>query len=144
MQTEVESIVVSYETLGMTVEEIARDRELEVASVKAALMQGSAKYRKECGKEEDEESRLNFSDSDLEAANEVIRNIAVYGEDPYLRFKAATYIRDDKKGRKEVVKAVAGQQFNILMFNEHMQKVRSIAEEAKKKFLGNGQKAIEA
>jgi hypothetical protein len=138
MQTEVESIVVSYETLGMSVEEIAGDRELEISSVKAALMQGSSKYRRECGKEDEAESRLNFTDSDLEAANEVIRNIAVYGEDPYLKFKAATYIRDDKKGRKEIVKQVAGQQFNILLFNEHMAKVRGVAEEAKKKFLGNG------
>ena len=54
-----------------------------------------------------------------------------------MKFKAATYIRDDKKGRKEVVKLMQGNTFNILQFNEAMGKVREMANGAKKKVLGN-------
>jgi hypothetical protein len=133
MTGEQESIRVAYETLSMTPDEIAEDRGLEVASVKASLMATSGQYRKDCGQEPVEEDRLNFSDADLADVNDVILQTAKYAEDPNLRFKAATYIRDDKKGRKEVVKQMGNQSFNILVFNEQMAKLR----EAK-------QKAIEA
>jgi hypothetical protein len=133
MTGEQESIRVAYETLGMTPMEIAEDRGLEVASVKASLMATSSGYRKACGQEPDEEDALNFTDQDLKDVNEVILQTAKYAEDPNLRFKAAVYIRSDKKGRLEPVKQMANQSFNILVFNEQMAKIR----EAK-------QKAIEA
>ncbi len=133
MTGEQESIRVAYETLGMTPDEISEDRGLEVASVKASLMATSSKYRKACGQEPEEEDKLNFSDQDLQDVNEIILQTAKYAEDPNLRFKAATYVRDDKKGRKEVVKQMGNQSFNILVFNEQMARLR----EAK-------QKAIEA
>lgn len=137
---EIQSIKVAYEELDMSPEEIATDRELDVVSVKAALMQSSAKYRRACGAENTEDTaKLNFTDNDLEAANDVIRNLALYSEDDHLRFKAATYIRDDKKGRKEVVKLMShGPHFNILMFNEQMAKIREVAEKAKQRVIGNG------
>ena len=133
MSGEQESIKVAYEQLGMTPEEISEDRGLEVAAVKASLMATSGGYRKACGQEPEDEDSLNFSDADLRDVNEVILQTAKYAEDPYLKLKAAIYIRDDKKGRKEVVKQMGNQSFNILVFNEQMAKIR----EAK-------QKAIEA
>lgn len=135
MSSENLQIKVSYEELGMTPEEIAEDRELDINAVKAALMQSSAVYRKNCDAEDKDEAALNFSDQDLKQVNEVIKQIAIYGEDDNLRLKAAMYIRDDKKGRKEVVKAVGGQQFNILMFNEAMKQVRGAASSVKQKFI---------
>jgi len=135
MSSENLQIKVSYEELGMSPEEIAEDRELDINAVKAALMQTSAQYRKACGAEDEDEAALNFSDQDLKQVNEVIKQIAMFGEDDNLRLKAAMYIRDDKKGRKEVVKAVGGQQFNILMFNEAMKQVRGAASEVKQKFI---------
>lgn len=110
----------------MTPEEIAADQEMEVAAVKACLMSCSSLYRRACGSEEPEEDRLNFSDEQLEAVNRVLYELAIGAEDDSIRLKAATYIRDDKKGRKEVVKQIGGATFNILSFNEQMQKIRQL------------------
>ena len=70
--------------------------------------------------------------------NNVIKEIALGSEDDNLRLKAAMYIRDDKKGRKEVVHAVKGMNFNILQFNQFMQKSRAVAEGVKQTMLGEG------
>jgi len=138
MSTELLSIKNSYEVEGMTVEEISLDRGLDGGAVKAALMQCSAQYRAACGKEEETKDELNFDDDQLKRINEVIVELALSAEDPHLRFKAASYIRDDKKGRKDVVKGLAGQQFNILYINEQMKKVREVTNSIKQSVLGNG------
>ena len=140
MSGEALSIKTAYETLGMSPDEIAEDRGLEVAAVKASLMAVSSKYRKDCGAESLEEDRLNFTEADLRDVNEIILSTAKYAEDPHLRFKAATYVRDDKKGRKEIVKAVGSQSFNILVFNEQMAKLR----EMKNNMLGGNSSGGEA
>ena len=132
MSNELEQFKISYEELGMTPEEIAEDRGMDIAAVKAGLMQCSSKYRKDCGKEETAEDVLNFTDDDLAAVNKVIKEIALGAEDDSLRLKAAMYIRDDKKGRRDVQKAVGGMQFNILQFNQMMQKTREVSDFAKK------------
>lgn len=109
----------AYESEGMTPLQIAEDQSLDVTAVKAKLMQISSKYRKDCGQEEDEDSELNFNNSDLKTVNKIIMDLAISAEDEHLRFKAATYIRDDKKGRKEVVKAMRDTgNFNILNINQ--------------------------
>jgi hypothetical protein len=133
MSGEQESIRVAYEQLKMTPDEIAEDRSLEVASVKASLMATSGQYRKDCGQEPVEEDRLNFSDADLADVNEIILQTAKYAEDPNLRFKAAVYIRSDKKGRLEPVKQLANQSFNILVFNEQIAKLREAKQQLLKK-----------
>ena len=127
MSAELEQLRVGYETLNMTPEELAADRELELAAVKAGLMQISGKYRRDCNAAEADDESLNFSNDDLRAVNDVIKRLALYGEDEHLQLKAAMYIRDDKKGRREVVKAVGGNTFNILQFNEQMRSVRENA-----------------
>src|SRR5690348_9325567 len=102
MTSELEQLKVAYETLGMSPEAISEDRELELGAVKAGLMQCSPKYRKDCGQEDTKDDKLNFDDTQLQQVNEVIFNLALGAEDEHLRFKAATYVRDDKKGRKEI------------------------------------------
>jgi len=126
----------------MTPEQIAADRELDVTAVKAALMQVSSVYRRACNAAPLEDETLNFSDDQHRRAVETIAELAIAAEDEHLRAKMATYIRDDKKGRKEVIKAVQGQQFNILMFNEQIAKVRDAAEKAKERIMGNGQQKM--
>ena len=135
MTAELTTLKVAYEEEGMSPEEIASDRGLDVAAVKAGLMQVSAKYRKDCGKEDAEKDDLNFSDDHLRRVNEVIYDLALSAEDDHLRFKAATYIRDDKKGRKEIAKGMSGNNFNILMLNEQLAKVREVGDRIKKKLL---------
>ena len=133
MQAELESIKTGYETLGLSPEDIASDRNLDIASVKAALLQCSRKYRRDIGAVDDdaEKAKLDFDTNDLSAVNDVIRQLAFYGESEEMRFKAATYIRDDKKGRKELRTVLGGNTFNILAFNENMAKVRESAERMK-------------
>lgn len=130
MSSAAEQLKILYEQEGMTPDEIAGDQEMDIAAVKACLMSCSGKYRRACGSEEPEEDHLNFTNDQLEAVNRVIYEIAIGAEDDSVRLKAATYLRDDKKGRKEVVKAVGGAQFNILMFNEQMQKIRQLKDAA--------------
>lgn len=135
MSTELVQLKVAFEDLGMTPEEIAQDREMDIVAVKAGLMQCSAKYRKACGAESDSEDNLNFDNEQLEQANKVIYDIMLSSEDDHLRFKAATYLRDDKKGRKDVAKQLGGHTFNILQFNEAMGKVRAAASQIKESLL---------
>lgn len=135
MIAEMSAIKTAYEVEGMSPEEIAQDRGFDVAAVKAGLMQYSSKYQKACGKEEEAEEELNFSNEQLQRVNDVIFELAMGAEDPHLRFKAATYVRDDKKGRKEVIKNVAGNNFNVLMINQQLARVAELAEVAKSKAL---------
>jgi len=118
----------------MTPSQIADDQSLDVTAVKAKLMQISSKYRKDCGQEDSEDSELNFGDEDLKSVNKVILDLAHNAEDEHLRFKAATYIRDDKKGRKEIVKAIRDTgQFNILNINQMLVTAREQSLQAIKK-----------
>lgn len=143
MSNELEQLRISYEQLGMSPEEIAEDRGLDLTAVKAGLMQSSSKYRKACGQAAEDDDTLNFSDDDLRRVNNVIKEIALSSEDDNLRLKAAMYIRDDKKGRKEVIKAVQNTQFNILQFNEAMKQVRNVSERMTSELLGNGGNCVQ-
>lgn len=131
-----------YEIEGMSPSEIAQDRELKIVAVKAALMHCSAKYRKDCGQEEEEEDTLNFSNDQMRQAIKVIFETSLSAEhsdgsiDYKTRLAAATYVRDDKKGRKEVVRAIANNNtFNILAFNEQISAARARVEDMKRKML---------
>jgi len=124
MNSELEQIRISYETEGMSLEEIAQDRDLDIVATKAALMQCSPKYRKDCGKEAPDESTLNFSSEQQLQARDVIHEIMVASEDDHLRFKAAVYLRDDAKGRKDVVRDTKNLTFNLFDFNSKMRELR--------------------
>ena len=132
MSTEQEQIRVCYEQLGMLPEEIALDRELDVVAVKAALMSCSVKYRKDCGAVMDtpQQDVLNFTDEQLQRVNDKIYQIAVGSENDAVALKAAMYIRDDKKGRLDAVRAIACTTFNILDFNEELKKASAVVDAA--------------
>src|ERR1017187_6884323 len=127
----------------MSPEEISQDRALDLTAVKAGLMQCSAKYRKACGKEDEEIDELNFNNEDLRRVNEVILDLALGADDEHLRAKMACYVRDDKKGRKEVVRGIQNGGFNILFINEQMRKVREVGSVIKQGLLGNSNKERE-
>ena len=141
MNPELTALKIAYEQEEMSPEEISEDRDLDVAAVKAGLMQCSSKYRKACGQEDEEVDELNFSKDEQRRLKEVILDIALGAEDEHLRFKAATYARDDAKGRKDVVKGVAGQNFNILMINQKMAQVREMSNKVKNAVLGDKSRA---
>lgn len=121
------SIVQSFESLGMTPEEIAEAEDLDLSAVKGILMQNSAKYRKACKKDVD----FCFSDDEAMAAKQAIVEIMRYTDDDNLKLRAAKYLLDDKKGRLDVVKQQTGLNVNILQFNEHMQQALAAVQRSK-------------
>lgn len=139
MTSELTAIRTAYEQEGMTPEQIADCQELDIVAVKAGLMQCSSKYRKDCGKEDEVEDNLNFNNDQLQRVNEIIVDLALSAEDEHLRFKAASYIRDDKKGRRDIVKGMAGNNFNVLFINQQLEKARLVTDSIKQRILGNGQ-----
>lgn len=136
MTSELNTIKTAYEQENMSVEEIAQCQELDPVAVKAALCQCSSKYRKDCGIEGEVSDGLNFSDDELWRVNRVILDLALSSEDDHLRFKAATYIRDDKKGRKEVMKNLNNGGINIITINERLSQIKNISEGIKRGALG--------
>ena len=129
------AIKTSYEQDGLTPEQIAESRDLDVAGVKATLCQCSSVFRKDCGQEDEEDSTLNFTDDELRRINEKMITLALSAEDENVQLRACMYIRDDKKGRKEVVKAVAGNNFNVLQqFNLVQQSARAGAKRITEQF----------
>lgn len=133
MQSSLQQLKVAYEVNNMTVEEIAEDfKDFDVAAIKAGLMQCSSKYRRDC--KCDDADVLNFTDEQLDSVNKVIFETALSAEYPdgsvdyKTRLHAATYIRDDKKGRKEVRQVIANGTFNFLTFNEQIQAARQAKE----------------
>ena len=140
MSAELTSIKASYEQDGLTPAEIAESRDLSIESVKAALCQCSSIYRKDCGQESEEDTTLNFSDDELRRVNEKLVSLALSAEDENVQLRAAMYVRDDKKGRKEVIRAVANNTFNVLQFNEIQQAARAGAKRITEQF--RNQKAV--
>lgn len=122
-------IVSAYENCGMSVEEIAEDQELEPLAVKACLMQFSTVFKNELKSNKTED--IEFSAEDHVTAVDIIRTTAKYAQDEKLRYKAATYIRDDKKGRLDAIRQLGGLNINVLQFNETMKKAIAATNRAK-------------
>lgn len=142
MSAAIQQLKTAYEVNGMTIDEIAEEfPSYDIAAIKAALANSSAKYRKDCGLDKEAEEGLNFTDDELRRVNQVIFETAMTAEtsdgniDYKTRLAAATYIRDDKKGRKEAVRHIAGNTFNILSFNEQLQRAREMCAGAKQKLI---------
>lgn len=132
----------AYEVEGLPPSQIADDLGFEEVAVKAKLAQLSAQYRKDCKMEALDEDELNFSNEQLKTINQVLYECATCAELPdktpdfRTRLNAAKYIRDDKKGRLEPVKAIAnGPIFNMLTINESIQSARQLAEKAKQRMV---------
>lgn len=106
-------ILAAYEQ-GMTPEFIAEDLGFPVHAVKARLMQLSTAYRKLAGKEPEEEDELNFSRQEQMAIKRELFQLAMSTEDEHLKGKLLLNLRDDGRGRKDVVKKMGDTNFNIL------------------------------
>jgi hypothetical protein len=93
-----EQLVALYEG-GMTIEELQLSSpDLSIVSIKMALMNGSAEYRKKnAGKKEE-----MFSDDEYNLARSGILHLAIGAESEQVRFRALTRIIDEKKGRKDI------------------------------------------
>lgn len=113
-----QEIITMYETLGMTVEQIAADTELEVPSIKAILFQSSSLYRQDAKADD----KLQFTETEAEEAKRIILNIARYTGDEHLQFKAARYVLDCKTNRIEAGTQLKHTTFNVISFNEQMQR----------------------
>jgi hypothetical protein len=112
-----EKIISLFEVSGMTPEQISETEELSLIAVKAALMQSSSSYRKMVKAGEPD---LDYTSQEQQIAKNIILNLAQFAEDDNLRLRAATYIRDDAKGRLDVVKAMAGLNVNVNLFQEQL------------------------
>lgn len=129
----VNQVVASYND-GMTPEDIAEQEDLDIVAVKAVLMQSSSTYRQACKAEtklDPDKAELNFDEVQLRRANQVIFDIMLSAQLPdrspdyRTQLKAAQYIRDDVKGRLSPVKNINnGPTFNLLTFNEQLDKAR--------------------
>ena len=120
--------VITLYDLGMSPEEIAGDMQLDVVAVKAALLQGSPKFRALAK----EEPNLAFSLDEQELAKRVIADIATGSDDDYLRLRAARYIHDDSKGRLDPVGA-QNLKINVAIFNQFLEKSEEAIKLAKAK-----------
>lgn len=114
-----EQIVSAFEDSGMSVDEIAQGLGFDIIAVKAVLMQHSPIYRKQSKKED----ALQFTEDEASEMKGIILNIARYEEDDQnLKFKAAKFILEDKKGRLDIGKQMPALNINVLSFNEQMKK----------------------
>ncbi len=135
MNGELTTIRTAYEEEGMSPAEIAEDRELDLAAVKSALMSCSSKYRKDAGREAEDESLLNFSFEEKIRVKNAMMDLAMGADDEHLRGKMLTTIRDDYMGRKDMSKGLGGMNVNILNINRLMQQVRGAADSVKQKVI---------
>lgn len=133
MTATLEQLRTAYETCGMSFDEILQDNpDFTPEALKVALLTCSSKFRKDVGEDikNGNDKGLDFTDEDLSRVNEVILDLALGAEDEHLRAKMACYVRDDKKGRREVAALLrnAGNQFNIYQFNDTMKQIRGVAQ----------------
>jgi hypothetical protein len=133
MTAQDEYIKTAFEIHGMTPAQIAEDQELDITAVKAKLLSISTVFRKACRQENLEEEEFNFSDDELKEIDSIILDCArnaTYpnGETDFkTRLSAATYVRDDKKGRKEARNTVQTLNFNVLSLNEKLKAANDAA-----------------
>lgn len=124
-------IVTCFEQLGMTPEQIAETEQLELVAVKSILYQCSGAYREQIK----QNRSLDFSDEQLDEANVAIANIMRYSEDEHLKLRAALYLRDDKKGRKDRVNGLKQLNINITQINQHLLQVAQQMQTSRSKAL---------
>lgn len=130
MQNQVSAIAALYEG-GLSVEQIAEDQELDVVSVKAALLQGSAQYRKETAGIQAEGGGV-FTSSEEELARKTIVELMTCSDVDNVRFRCAKYLRDDHKGRLDLTN-VRKLNINVTVFNETIQRAREAKAKGKAK-----------
>lgn len=121
-----EAIKSLYESESLTPEQISEALEMEVESVKIALLQRSSKYRQDIKTNKDDK---DFTDDELETAKVAIAR-CMNAEDQHLAFKAAKFVFDERKGRNNVRSLVKNLNLNVTLINEQMTKAREAKERA--------------
>lgn len=124
MSAALTQLKIAYEQEHMTLEEIAEDLSMDIIAVKAGLMQTSNKYRKDIGCETEADKNLDFTDEQMEVINEHLFYLATNAESEKVQASVSQYIRDDKKGRKDIKKLFAENTFNIVNFNDAIKAAR--------------------
>lgn len=124
MSAQINQIVKAYEELSIGVEDIAAEHDISPFEVKTVLLQFSKKYQKDIdnshgGTDVQEDG---FTDEEHRMALQTIVQ-ATCSEDEGLRFRAAKYIRQDKKGRLDLAKGVKAINLNVIQFNEHLKRM---------------------
>jgi hypothetical protein len=125
MTSHLTQIKQAYEVNKMTPEEIALDLHQDLVAIKAALMNCSTLYRRDCGAESDDESGLNFSKDEQRTIKKAMYELALTAESETVKADLMKYIRDDSKGRKDIKNALNGQPINFLQFNTMIQEARA-------------------
>lgn len=89
-------IVTAFETLGLSLEQIAGQFDIEVDEVRAILFDNSRAYRQQCG-------RLRSEDEVEELLTEY-RALAKRSEVDAVRERALRFLIDERKGRNDIGK----------------------------------------
>lgn len=126
-----QQVLTAYEDLGLSPEQIAETQGFDVAAVKVLLAQFSKKYRDAV---DSGDKSADFDDKEAIRARETIAELAQFAEDDHLRFRAARYIRDDKKGRLDADK-LKSVRISVLQINQQMAKALEAVERGKAKQL---------
>ena len=103
----------------MTPEQIAETEQMNLVAIKSVLYQCSGMYREQLK----ENKTLDFTDEQLDEANVIIANVMRYSDDDNLRFRAAKFLRDDKKGRRDKMNGFKQLNINITQINQHLDQV---------------------
>ena len=121
MSPTAKQIVQCYEELHLDLQAIVEQfPDFDIAEIKTVLISYSTLYRHDIKMSEG--SNLDFKDDELAEVTRGIIELARNTEDENLKFRVLRYIRNDKKGRLDVMKNLTGLRINVLEFNERFQK----------------------
>ena len=132
-----QEIVTMYEEMSFGIEDISKEIGIDCTSVKAALACYSERYA-ELNKSAlavitspgplDKPTSEFLTKADSKEMLQIVKSIAIHGEEDGCRLKAAIYIHEEACGRnKDRVdnkKNVPANVFNIIDFNERLLKAR--------------------
>lgn len=123
MRNSDKQLVEMYDTLKLSVAEIAEVEGLEEGALRVILMANSPRYRSEHAAVNGENiaKDADFISADNDLALKVIRRVAEYSEDDATALRAAMFIRNDKKGRLNPQKMLGGLNLNVKVLNQHFQ-----------------------
>ena len=129
------TIVESYESLGMTPDEIATDQLWEVESVKLVLLQHSPLYRERLAvngseKYNENSTRETFNKEEELLARDVIVRLAGSSEFDAIAFRAARFIIDERKGRNDI-QTMKTLNLNVTLINQRMRQAKQALARAK-------------
>ncbi len=136
------SIVEAYETLGMSPEEIADTQGFDLLAVKTVLSQFSTLYRESLRVEAKDEISKDpcpeIASNEVEEAYRCLVDTMRYEEDDkHLKFKAATRIIDEKRGRLDKARELQSARVNIVVFNQQLLASRKAKERVLGKYLNS-------